>query len=69
DIFREAVKANAAAIALVHNHPSGDAEPSAADLESTRRLMEVGEMMGILVLDHLIIGSNESVSMKERGLI
>ncbi len=69
DIFREAVKANAAAIALVHNHPSGDAEPSAADLESTRRLMKVGEMMGIPVLDHLIIGSNESVSMKERGLI
>jgi DNA repair protein RadC len=69
DIFREAVKANAASIALVHNHPSGDAEPSPADLESTRKLMGLGEMMGIPVLDHLIVGSKGSISMRERGLI
>ncbi|HHV42786.1 MAG TPA: DNA repair protein RadC [Clostridiaceae bacterium] len=69
DIFREAVKANAASIALVHNHPSGDAEPSPADLKSTKNLVEAGKMMGIPVIDHLIIGCEGSVSMKERGLI
>lgn len=69
DIFREAVKANAAAVILVHNHPSGDAEPSPADLESTRKLMEIGQMMGVPVVDHLIVGAQGSISMKERGLI
>ncbi len=69
DLFREAVKANAAAVILAHNHPSGDAAPSREDLESTSRLMEIGEMMGIKVVDHLILAANGSVSLKQLGLI
>ena len=69
DIFREAVKANAAAIMLAHNHPSGDASPSRSDIDSTARFVEIGTMMGIPVLDHLIIASGGSISLKQRGLM
>lgn len=68
DIFREAVKANAASIVLVHNHPSGDSAPSRADVESTRRFEELGSMMGIPVLDHIIVGAESSSSFKQLGL-
>jgi DNA repair protein RadC len=67
DIFREAVKHNAAAMILAHNHPSGDASPSAVDIESTERFMKIGRMMGIPVLDHIIVGAESSVSMKRQG--
>lgn len=69
DIFREAVKANAAAIVLVHNHPSGDSSPSRADVESTRKFMKLGNMMGIPVLDHIIVGAESSSSFKQLGYI
>lgn len=68
DIFREAVKANAASIVLVHNHPSGDPSPSRADIESTRKFSELGKMMGIPVLDHVIVGAESSASFSRLGL-
>jgi len=55
EIFAEALKQNAASVIFVHNHPSGDPEPSEADLEITKRLTEAGKIMGIDVLDHIII--------------
>ncbi len=68
DIFREAVKANAASMVLVHNHPSGDPSPSQADIESTHRFKELGKMMGIPVLDHVIVGAESSASFSRLGL-
>jgi DNA repair protein RadC len=68
DIFREAVKANAASLVLVHNHPSGDSSPSQADIESTRKFSELGKMMGIPVLDHIIVGAESSSSLSRLGL-
>ncbi|MGI6157557.1 MAG: RadC family protein [Saccharofermentanales bacterium] len=68
DVFREAVKGNAAAVILVHNHPSGDASPSRADIESTRRFVELGTMMGVPVVDHIIVGSEASTSFRRLGL-
>jgi len=58
DIFYAAIKANAASIILVHNHPSGDPEPSREDLEFTRRIVKCGEMLGISILDHIIVGKD-----------
>ena len=70
---REVVKAalahNAAAVILAHNHPSGVAEPSQADLHLTRRLREALGLVDIRVLDHLVIGDGETVSFAERGLL
>ena len=67
DLFRDAVKANAAALILVHNHPSGDPEPSQDDLTTTAQLCQVGTLMGIRILDHLIIGRSGSVSLRQKG--
>lgn len=69
EVFREAVRENAASVIVAHNHPSGDPEPSPEDLAVTRKLAEVGEMLDIRVLDHVIIGKNKSVSLKERGVL
>ena len=69
EIFREAVRYAAARIILAHNHPSGNPEPSEADLVFTRRMVECGEMMGIDLLDHFIIGDPTYVSLKEYGVI
>lgn len=69
EIFQEALKQNAASVILVHNHPSGDAEPSEDDLEITKRILEAGKIMGIDVLDHVIITKNKVFSFKERKLI
>lgn len=68
EVFKAAMLNNAASIILAHNHPSGDPEPSREDIETTRRLINAGEIMGIKVLDHVIIGERY-LSMKERGLI
>ena len=65
EIFREAVRYSAARIIIAHNHPSGNPEPSEADLVFTRRMVECGEMMGIDLLDHFIIGSEKYLSLKE----
>lgn len=67
EIFKAAVKYSAARIILAHNHPSGDPEPSDADLDFTRRLFEAGHIMGIELLDHFIIGEDSYVSLKENG--
>lgn len=69
DVFKPAVKRGAASIVLIHNHPSGNPEPSDADLLVTNRLVEAGELLEIRVLDHLIIGDGKFVSLKKRKLI
>jgi len=69
EIFQEALKQNAASVILVHNHPSGDAEPSEDDLTITKRIIEAGKTMGIDVLDHVIITKNKVFSFKEKKLI
>ncbi len=69
EVFKVAVKKSAASIILVHNHPSGDPTPSTEDIEVTRRLIEAGNIMGITVLDHIIIGDNTYCSLKTKGLI
>jgi len=67
DVFREAIRRNAAAVVLVHNHPSGDPKPSRDDIELTKRLARAGEILGICVLDHVIVAAGEYVSLRERG--
>ncbi|MDA8336832.1 MAG: DNA repair protein RadC [Peptococcaceae bacterium] len=69
ELFKNAVKRNAAAVILVHNHPSGDPTPSRQDLDVTKRLARAGEIIGISVLDHVVIGDNNFVSFKASGLI
>jgi DNA repair protein RadC len=67
EIFRGALLANANAIVLAHNHPSGDPEPSQDDLAVTRRIVAAGELIGVKVLDHLIYGNGQWVSLACRG--
>ena len=71
ETFKSAVLANAAAVILVHNHPSGDVTPSREDAEITRRLKEAGELLGIRVLDHLIVDteSGHYTSFTSQGLL
>jgi DNA repair protein RadC len=69
EVFKEAISASAASVIFVHNHPSGDAEPSEDDIELTRRLVEAGRVLGIVVLDHVIVGDGVFVSLKgSKGL-
>jgi DNA repair protein RadC len=68
-IFRDALLANAAAVVLAHNHPSGDPEPSRDDERVTRRLVEAGRIMGVEVLDHLVVGGGTWVSLARRGIV
>lgn len=68
-LFREAIKANAGAIILVHNHPSGDPTESADDVRVTKIMVKAGEVMGIPVLDHVIIGDGVYTSLCEKGII
>ncbi|MFO0753096.1 MAG: DNA repair protein RadC [Thermodesulfovibrionales bacterium] len=69
EAFKEAVKESAASVIFVHNHPSGDPAPSRDDLAVTERLKGAGEIMGIPLLDHVIIGDGRYVSLKERGIL
>lgn len=69
EVFCEAVKAGASAAIFVHNHPSGDPEPSMEDIDTTRKLVDAGNILGIKVLDHIIIGDGIYTSLKEKGLI
>ncbi len=69
EVFAEAIKSKAASVILVHNHPSGDPEPSEDDLMITKRIVEAGKIMGIDVLDHVIITKNKIFSFKEKQLI
>lgn len=67
EIFREAVRRSAASIICAHNHPSGNPAPSAEDIGVTKRLMEAGSIVGIELLDHLIIGDHQFISLNEKG--
>lgn len=69
EVFRPAVLASAASVIIAHNHPSGDPEPSEEDLSITRRLAEVGELLGIRLLDHVVIAKRGVVSLRERGAV
>ena len=68
EVFREAIRANAASLVIVHNHPSGDPTPSPEDVALTRAMVEAGRLLDIEVLDHLIVGQGQFVSLKSRGL-
>ena len=69
EVFAPAVRHSAAAIVLVHNHPSGDPQPSADDLEITHRLVDAGKLVGIRVVDHVIVGDGCFTSLADRGLM
>lgn len=68
EIYKEAIRRNSSAIIVVHNHPSGDPNPSADDIQVTRDIMAAGKLLDIDFLDHLIIGHGQWISMRERGL-
>ena len=68
EVFKEAISASAASVIFAHNHPSGDTEASEDDIALTKRLTEAGEIVGIEVLDHIIIGGKDSRSLKREGL-
>jgi len=69
EVFREAVKRSSASVIFVHNHPSGDPAPSDEDILVTERLVEAGEILGISVLDHIIIGDNVYISFRDKNII
>lgn len=69
-LFKEALKCNSASIIICHNHPSGDPTPSKEDISLTTRLKECGRILGVMLVDHIIIGSNgKYTSLKEKGLV
>jgi DNA repair protein RadC len=67
ELFKSAIRSNSASVIVVHNHPSGDPTPSPDDVAVTRQLIQAGKLLDINVLDHLVIGYNRFVSLKERG--
>lgn len=69
EVYEPAVRASAAAVILVHNHPSGETDPSDDDIALTRRLVQVGDLLGIGVLDHIIVGRHGFTSLKQAGYI
>lgn len=69
EVYKAAILANAAALIVVHGHPSGNPEPSAEDVAITRRLKEAGELLGIGLLDHVVIGDGRYVSFADEGLL
>ncbi|SFS97504.1 DNA repair protein RadC [Paenibacillus sp. 453mf] len=69
EVFRAAMKCSSASIVCAHNHPSGDPAPSPEDIQLTRRLVKAGEIVGIDVLDHIVIGDGKYASLKEQGFI
>ncbi|MDP3062174.1 MAG: DNA repair protein RadC [Chloroflexota bacterium] len=68
EVFRPAVRANCSSVILVHNHPSGDPAPSAEDVEMTRQMVSAGKLLDIEVLDHIVLGQQRFISLKEKGL-
>jgi DNA repair protein RadC len=68
EIFKAAIRHNAPKIIMVHNHPSGDPTPSPDDVAVTRAIVQAGKLLDVDVLDHMIIGQGNWVSLKERGL-
>ena len=69
EVFREAIRHSAAALILVHNHPSGDPSPSREDIQLTRQMMKAGDVMGIPVLDHIILANDDFLSIKEANCL
>lgn len=69
EVFAPAIRERAASVLVIHNHPSGDPSPSHEDIEITHRLRETGDLIGIPLLDHVILGEDNFVSLKERNLI
>lgn len=69
EVFEPAIRLSAAHIIICHNHPSGDSTPSEEDILLTKRLMKVGDIMGIEILDHVIVTKEKYLSMKERGIL
>ena len=69
ELFVEALQKNAVSIVLLHNHPSGDPTPSKEDVLITRRIQEAGRLIGVELLDHIVIGDNCYVSLREKGLV
>ncbi len=67
EVYREAIVLNAAALVVAHNHPSGDPRPSPADVTVTKGLIAAGELLGIALVDHVIVGENSYVSMQREG--
>jgi DNA repair protein RadC len=68
ELFKSAIRENAASIIIVHNHPSGDPTPSPDDVAVTRSIVQAGKLIDIDVLDHLVVGGYRFISLKERGL-
>jgi DNA repair protein RadC len=68
EVFKGAIRRNAASILVIHNHPSGDPSPSPEDIALTRAVVSAGKLLDIDVLDHLVIGGGKFISMKERSL-
>jgi DNA repair protein RadC len=69
EVFRQALMASAAAVVMFHNHPSGDPQPSGEDVELTRRMIAAGQLMGIQVIDHVVLGDGRYCSLKESGYL
>lgn len=69
EVFKQAIRENAAQIIIAHNHPSGDSKPSEDDISTTKRLIDAGKLVGISIIDHLVITSDEYFSFKEKGII
>ncbi|SDN59114.1 RadC family protein [Alkalicoccus daliensis] len=69
EVFKEALRYSSASIVCLHNHPSGNPEPSQEDIDVTKRLVSTGKMLGVELLDHVIIGDRKFYSMKEKGYI
>lgn len=69
EIFLTAIRKNGVSIILLHNHPSGDPEPSSEDIQTTRRIAQAGEILGVRLLDHIIIGQNSYVSLLAEGYL
>jgi len=69
EVFKEAIQSLSSSIILIHNHPSGNPEPSDADIDITKRILETGKIVGIDVLDHIIVADNNSFSFKEKDIL
>ena len=69
EVYSEAIKCGCNSVIFVHNHPSGDPSPSPEDIETTKRLSNAGEILGIKVLDHIVLGDGKYVSLKDKGII
>ena len=69
EVFKDAISSLASSVIFIHNHPSGDLEPSSEDINLTKRLAEAGELLGIPVLDHIIISDTNYLSLKAKNLI